>query len=81
MHDNHWAEELKKESLKEPELKPKSQWLKPLIIYSKGEFRGKILVKKDWIKEITTKPQNMMNGIIKHGMYHHRKEASVQIIM
>ena len=42
MHDNHWTEELKKESLKEPPFKPKSQWLNPLITYSKGEFRGKI---------------------------------------
>lgn len=41
-HNNHWEEELKKESLKETPLKPKSQWLKPLTIYHSLEFKGKL---------------------------------------
>jgi hypothetical protein len=39
---NHWEEELKKPSLKEPPFKPKYQWLYPMTAYSKCEFRGKI---------------------------------------
>ncbi len=40
MYANHWEEELKKPSLKEPRFKPKYQWLNQLTAFSKCEFRG-----------------------------------------
>lgn len=43
---NHWEEELKKPSLKEPSFKAKYQWLKPMLVFTKCEFRG--LDKRDY---------------------------------
>lgn len=37
---NHWAKELQKESLKEPNLR-KFVWYKPLSIFHTLEFKGK----------------------------------------
>jgi hypothetical protein len=37
---NHWEEELKKASLKEPPFKSKLKWLNPITAFSKAEFRG-----------------------------------------
>jgi hypothetical protein len=39
---NHWELELEKTSLKEPALKSKYQWLKPLTVYHALEFRGNL---------------------------------------
>jgi hypothetical protein len=38
---NHWEEELKKSSLKEPPFKSKFNWLRPITAMTKCEFRGK----------------------------------------
>jgi hypothetical protein len=38
---NHWEKELEKESLKEPALKPRYSWLRPLTHLHALEFRGK----------------------------------------
>jgi hypothetical protein len=37
---NHWAEEIKKPSLKEPPFKSKFQWLKPITAFTRLEFKG-----------------------------------------
>ena len=37
---NHWELDLEKTSLKEPALKSKYHWLKPLTVYHALEFRG-----------------------------------------
>jgi hypothetical protein len=39
---NHWELQLEKVSLREPALKGKYYWLKPLTIYHALEFRGNI---------------------------------------
>jgi hypothetical protein len=38
---NHWELEIEKHSIKEPTLRSKFQWLKPLTVYHSLEFRGK----------------------------------------
>ncbi len=38
--ENYWLNELKKESLKEPKLKSKFFWIKPMSIFHQLEFRG-----------------------------------------
>jgi hypothetical protein len=37
---NYWEQELKKNSLKEPPMKARFLWLKPLTIFHGLEFRG-----------------------------------------
>lgn len=46
LSSNHWENELQKPSLKEPPLKSKWLWLKPLTVYHSLEFRG--LDKRDY---------------------------------
>jgi hypothetical protein len=37
---NYWEKELEKKTLKEPPLKSKFQWIKPLTVYHALVFRG-----------------------------------------
>ena len=41
---NHWELQLEKVSLREPALKNKYSWLKPLTVYHALEFRGNIYI-------------------------------------
>lgn len=40
VHENYWVNELKKESLKEPGMKSKLFWIKPLSVFHGFEDRG-----------------------------------------
>ena len=40
VEQNHWEKQLEKESLKEPELKSKFNWTRPLTHIHALEFRG-----------------------------------------
>lgn len=78
--NNYWNQQLKRESLKEPELKMKYFWLKPLTTFHRLEFRGRLHLKKELILEMSTNPKNMMHGNIKSGIFHQRREFYVRII-